>query len=162
MYLYLFSLTISRDFSQNLPKKSFEVEECIIRVIVGEERCNFDSEVLIHVSENQFHIFTYCKIATRQSHLNLKSEILQEFSSLCGFSDMKCLYLASEEMPGMQSEFFLERSFFFECDWQWNCATIFWNAKKFCRETNFCWFIVLSFGFISHQFIATNYFYNFF
>ena len=110
--MYLFSLTISRDFSQNLPKKSFEAEECIIRVIVGEERCNFDSEVLIHVSENQFHIFTYCKIATRQSHLNLKSEILQEFSSLCGFADMKCLYLASEEMPGMQSEFFLERSFF--------------------------------------------------
>ena len=124
-YLYLFSLTISRDFSQNLPKKSFEVEECIIRVIVGEERCNFDSEVLIHVSENQFHIFTYCKIATRQSHLNLKSEILQEFSSLCGFADMKCLYLASEEMPGMQSEFLLERSSDLECDWQWNCASIF-------------------------------------
>ena len=133
MYLYLFSLnhncifslTISRDFFQNLPKKSCEVEECIIRVIVGEERCNFDSEVLIHVSENQFHIFTYCKIATRQSHLNLKSEILQEFSSLCGFADMKCLYLASEEMPGMQSEFLLERSSDLECDWQWNCASIF-------------------------------------
>ena len=57
MYLYLFSLTISRDFSQNLAKKVFEVEKCKIRVIV-EESCKFDSQVLIHVSEKpDSHIY---------------------------------------------------------------------------------------------------------
>ena len=98
MYLYLFSLTISRDFFSKFIKKSFEVEKYKIRVIVGEERCKFNSEVLIHVSENQFHIFTYCKIAIRQSHLHLKWEFLQEFHS--------CLVLMTWNV----------------CIFQWNCS----------------------------------------
>ena len=83
MYVFVsFFINHFTRFFSKFSKKSFEIEKCKIRVIVGEERCKFDWEVLIHVSENQFHIFTYCKIFIRQSHLLLNRNFFKNFAFL--------------------------------------------------------------------------------
>ena len=66
------------------------------------DSCVWESVSHIYILQNSYQ----AKSSTFE--IGISSRISLSY----GFADMKCLYLASEEMPGMQSEFFLERSFF--------------------------------------------------